>query len=109
MKLIGLDFESDAIDVRPKYPPRPVGLAVHYEGGHAIYYAWGHPNGNDTKIETVIEIIEDMFNHDETEFVFHNAPFDCSIIEERLNIVVPWHRIHDTMLQAFLLNPYGEL
>lgn len=110
--LIGLDFESDAIEARPKFPPRPAGLSIGIEGGDVNYYAFGHllqPQENNCSIDLVRKILRDYFNLEELEFVFHNAPFDCSIIEERLDIPVPWHRVHDTMLQAFLLDPYGEL
>ena len=44
-----------------------------------------------------------------TSLSFHNAPFDCSIIEEKLDLKVPWDRVHDTMLLAFLADPFGEL
>lgn len=108
LKLQALDFESDEIESRPKYPPRPVGLA-HYDGTDAIYLAWGHPTMNNCKLEDGINYLQTVLEDDENEFVFHNAAFDCSIIDEKLSLQVPWERVHDTMLQAFLLDPYGEL
>jgi DNA polymerase-1 len=39
----------------------------------------------------------------------HNAPFDLSIIEEKWGLVVPWEKVEDTMVMAFIDNPHGEL
>jgi DNA polymerase I-like protein with 3'-5' exonuclease and polymerase domains len=109
MLLHGLDFESDAIENRPNYPPRPVGLSHFPMNGEPFYYAWGHPTNNNTDQSVGVMLLESLFEDPENEFVFHNAPFDCSIIEEKLKIKVPWARVHDTMLMAFLVDPYGEL
>lgn len=106
--LITLDFESKGIEPRPKYPPDPVGLATLVEG-KGIYYSWGHPGLNSCTEKTVKDLLHILFNNPEHHFVYHNAAFDCSIIEEKLDIEVPWERVHDTMLMAFLLDPYGEL
>ncbi len=111
--LISLDFESDAIEVRPKYPPKPAGLAVYYIPDDAPlfqhYYAWGHPTENNCSYAEGREALKKLLEDPRHEYVFHNAPFDCSIIEERMDLRVPWERIHDTMLAAFLLDPFGEL
>jgi len=106
--LIALDFESEAIEPRPKYPPKPVGLAAFDETGKSHYFAWGHPIENNCKIEDAISELQVLFTEDH-EFIFHNAPFDCAIIEEQMGLTVPWERVHDTMLLAFLTDPFGEL
>ncbi|TXH51681.1 MAG: hypothetical protein E6Q97_18005 [Desulfurellales bacterium] len=112
MQLLSLDFETHAIENRPLYPPIPVGLSIHPEGEPGHYYAFGHPTGNNSDQDTPRLMVE-MYLTDpdfaDYEFVFHNAPFDCSSIEERWGIPVPWGRVHDTMLMAFLDNPHGEL
>lgn len=109
MTLVALDFETKAIEARPRFPPMPVGLAVETEGHLGQYLAWGHPTENNAKSGEAIALIKDLFKDPCNEFVFHNAPFDCSIIEEIFGIEVPWDRVHDTMLMAFLHNPHGEL
>ena len=109
MKLIALDFESEAIAPRPLYPPVPVGLAVMIDGHDGVYNSWGHPTGNNTQQSSVKMGIKEMFKNEDNWFVFHNAPFDCDIIQVHFGIKVPWNRIHDTMLMAFLFDPYGEL
>lgn len=106
--LHALDFETEAIDNRPHYPPKPVGLA-HFDGTDSIYLAWGHPCQNNCTEANAIEYLLNLFESEIDEFIYHNTAFDCSIIEERWHIEVPWGRVHDTMLQAFLLDPYGEL
>jgi DNA polymerase I-like protein with 3'-5' exonuclease and polymerase domains len=107
--LVALDFESDAIDTRPNYPPKPTGLAVHHEGIEPFYYAWGHPIENNCDYDRARMELAEYLENPENEFVFHNAPFDCSIIEEKMQLQVPWERVHDTMLLAFLHDPFGEL
>lgn len=107
--LVALDFESEAIDTRPKYPPTPVGLAIYPEDGVPTYMAWGHPTENNCTLVYAKRQLQELLNDTSLEYVFHNAPFDCSVIEEKLQLAVPWERVHDTMLQAFLLDPFGEL
>ena len=107
--LIALDFESEAIENRPKYPPEPVGLAIMPDGGAGEYLAWGHPAENNCTRNEAWHRLKELLIEPSYEFVFHNAPFDCSIIEEKMKLVVPWDRIHDTMLLAFLADPFGEL
>ena len=109
MTLVALDFESDAIETRPDYPPKPAGLAVYIEGEKPYYMAWGHPTKNNWAYSEAREILQGILQAEDAQFIFHNAPFDCAIIEEKMGLTVPWERVHDTMLQAFLLDPFGEL
>jgi len=107
--LVALDFESDAIETRPKYPPNPAGLAVFEDGCLPYYMAWRHPTMNNFKYEDAYYRLSCILENEDNQLIFHNAPFDCSIIEEQMGLAVPWGRVHDTMLQAFLLDPFGEL
>lgn len=109
MTLVALDFESEAIDTRPNFPPTPVGLAVYEDGSTPYYLAWGHPIENNCRRSEAAYSLQAILSSSSHEFIFHNAPFDCSIIEEKFDLEVPWHRVHDTMLQAFLIDPFGEL
>jgi hypothetical protein len=108
--LIAIDFETEAIDNRPKYPPTPVGVAIAGDPNKApVYYAWGHPTANNCDYDRARMELATYLEDPTCEYVFHNAPFDCSIIEEKLGLDVPWGRVHDTMLLAFLTDPFGEL
>ena len=109
MELISIDFESEAIEDRPKYPPTPVGVAICSEGGVPAYHSWGHPTENNCTLEYATRKLKRLLEDPNNEFVFHNTPFDCSILEEKLGLVVPWTRVHDTMVLAFLDDPFGEL
>lgn len=107
--LVALDFESEAIEPRPKYPPKPVGLAILFDGSAGYYCAWGHPMENNTTLDAAKVVLQIILADSNNELIFHNAPFDCAIIEERLDLEVPWERVHDTMVLAFLNDPFGEL
>ena len=108
-KLVALDFETEAIDNRPNYPPEPVGLAIYVDGELPYYMRWGHPiENNIDRAFATIEAAQILENTDH-QLIFHNAPFDCSVFEEKMGLQVPWDRVHDTMLLAFLFDPFGEL
>ena len=107
--LVALDFESEAIEARPDFPPKPVGLAILPDGGTGRYLAWGHPIENNCTYDYARKVLVDILSFEDDAYVFHNAPFDCAIIEEKMGLEVPWERVHDTMLLAFLANPFGEL
>ncbi len=107
--LVALDFESHGIEDRPKFPPVPVGLAIYREGEVPQYLAWGHPTQNNCTYFSARIVLQDILNQPNDAFIFHNAPFDCAIIEEHMQLVVPWDRVHDTMILAFLQDPFGEL
>ena len=104
-----LDFESEAIDNRPNYPPTPVGLAIYMADSKPEYLAWGHPSKNNCTKEHAVRKLAMILADPDGEFIFHNAPFDCAIIEEKLDLKVPWAKVHDTMILAFLQDPFGEL
>jgi DNA polymerase-1 len=106
--ILALDFESFGIEARPAYPPTPVGIAVFTPENGSHYFAWGHPQGNNSTEEEAISVVQGLIDQAE-RILFHNAPFDCSILEEKWNLTVPWHKVEDTMVMAFLDNPHGEL
>lgn len=95
------DFETNKIEPRPHYPPRPVGLAL--ERG---YLAWDHPTENNaTLAEGRRAALEDL-ERSGGEAVFHNSAFDVSIFEEHLGVRFPDpEKVHDTLFLAFLSDP----
>lgn len=109
MLITAIDFETEAIESRPVYLPKPVGVAICEEGGEPRYLAWGHPTGNNITFEAARVILKTVLEQPDMHFVFHNAPFDCAVIQEKMQLDVPWHKVHDTMLLAFLADPFGEL
>lgn len=109
MLITAIDFETHAIESRPVYPPEPVGFAICEEGQEPRYYSWGHPTGNNITFEAARVVLKTVLGQPDMHFVFHNAPFDCAVIQEKMDLPVPWERVHDTMLLAFLADPFGEL
>lgn len=105
--ILCLDFESAAIQPRPAYPPKPCGIAW-YDGTNSGYYAWGHPQGNNAIEGPTKQAIEAAMAQAD-KIVMHNAMFDGAILEEQWGLTVPWAKVEDTMVQAFIDNPHGEL
>jgi hypothetical protein len=109
---VTFDFESKEIQNRPDYPPAPVGLAVYITEGpykQTHYYAWAHPDGNNCHEDDAKHLVWSLAQDPSTFWIAHNTAFDAGIIEEKWHLDFPWERSADTMLLAFLHNPYGEL
>lgn len=106
---IFLDFESEAIGPRPEqYPPKPVGLAVLDRTGQfkSGYYSFSHDSNNNTDFNTVRELLKDIWASSR-HICFHNAMFDMAIIYEKFDLpFIHSSRMHDTMVLAFLHDPY---
>jgi len=106
---IFLDFESEAIGPRPEqYPPKPVGLAVLDRTGQfkSGYYSFSHDSNNNTDFNTVRELLKDIWASNR-HICFHNAMFDMAIIYEKFDLpFIHPSRMHDTMVLAFLHDPY---
>jgi DNA polymerase-1 len=103
-----LDFETAAIGPRPhEYPPEPCGLAIlDRVNGVSEYKAWGHPCENNSSREEATAYLANLLASGRP-VCFHNAAFDAAVIKERLGL--PWPAaMHDTMVGAFLHDPYVE-
>jgi 3'-5' exonuclease len=109
-KYVVFDYESEAIEPRPKYPPRPVGLALYLpQQDRKAYWAWGHDSQNNCDERDAQEQVSTLIADPTTFWIAHNLAFDASIMEEKWHVKFPWDRCADTMLLAFLHNPYGQL
>jgi DNA polymerase I-like protein with 3'-5' exonuclease and polymerase domains len=103
-----LDFETEGIAPRPKYPPVPVGLAVYdpldtFANG---YHAFGHAVGNNTTKEKVAALLTSIYASGRT-MCFHNAMFDLDVIETHFGLAIPQATLlHDTLIMAFLHDPH---
>ena len=108
-KIAFVDFETEAIAPRPDYPPRPVGVAIRRpQDRKSKYYAWGHPIGNNCTEAEALAALREVWESD--WFVsMHNAKFDLAVAEEKLGLaVLPWQRVHDTMVLAYLVDPHAK-
>jgi DNA polymerase-1 len=101
-----IDFETEGIQARPHYPPKPVGVAIKYPGKKAKYYAWGHPTKNNcTKDQAKVEL-EKAWKFTTAQ---HNSKFDLDIAQVHFGL--PWpaaDKFHDTMILAYLHNPHNK-
>lgn len=109
-KPITIDFETEAIEPRPAYPPKPIGVAIWVPGNQPRYYAWEHPTGNNCTYDVTSIALNEIWNgrYENRPLLFHNAPFDLEVAHKWFDLPYPpWHRVHDTMLLCFLNDPYA--
>lgn len=111
-----VDFETHAIERRPEYPPRPVGVAIQRPGEkRAKYYSWGAPTENNCTLAQVAPLLRDIWRGDESSHsntvCFHHGKFDIDVGEKWVpglrRTQLPWYRVHDTMPLLFLHEPYA--
>jgi DNA polymerase-1 len=102
--MIFLDFETDGIESRPKYPPKPVGLAYAIDEQPGKYLAWGHPVKNNSVPRDGAAILEKAFRGDYGPCVFHYCIFDIDVAMTHFNLPFP-KAYHDTLFLAFLDDP----
>lgn len=100
-----VDFETDAIEHRPKYPPRPVGVALRHPGGEKEYLAFGHPEGNNCSVAHARRKLWEASQRGPV--LYHNASFDADVTETAFGFMPK--QIEDTLYLGFLNDPYGEL
>ena len=105
---VTVDFETEAIELRPKYPPKPVGVSIWLpEAEDPLYYAWGHPSGNNCSFEEGRKALAQVWG---SELLFHNARFDTEVAREHLELPYPKDptRVHDTMFLLYLDDPQAD-
>lgn len=110
-RLVCVDFETDAIEPYPNFPPTPAGVAIH-EKGRSRYYAWRAHNGEGLNADglEVKARLTDLWKDPNVDLLFHNAKFDLAVASAAPFHLEPppWHRIHDTLLELFLFDPNLE-
>lgn len=106
--VVTIDFETDAIERRPQYPPRPVGVSIIYPGKKPVYRAFGHPDKNNADFDTVKRELRDI-DRSGAPLLFHNAKFDVDVAQTHCGVKFSdWRRIHDTMFLLFLNDPHAK-
>ncbi len=110
---IGLDFETDPIELRPAYPPKPVGFSLHLPEWRAPrYFAWGHyTGGNNCSREDAIRVLRAVYSEvTETKpLLCHNGQFDLDVADEHMGCPLPpWNYTQDTMFLLFLKDPHAR-
>lgn len=106
-KPAALDFETEPIEPRPAYPPRPVGLAAWVPGDRPRYHAFGHPRGNNCSEAEAREFLRRVLEDRTQPTVFHNAKFDLDVANTHWDLpLTPRGGYHDTEFLAFLHDPH---
>lgn len=103
--ILTLDFETHPI--APERPfPAPVGCALKVDGRRSRYLAWGHPRGNCCDAGEALRILDDHVR-DARRVVMFNAPFDVGV-GRPFGLDVPWVKVDDVQVMAFLADPYAQ-
>lgn len=107
-RAVTIDFETERIENRPDFPPKPVGVAIRYPDGVSEYLAWGHPSGNNTDLSHAKRKLQLLWRNN-IPLLFFNAKFDLAVAYEKLGLSeLPWDRVHDAMFLAFLADPHSR-
>lgn len=105
--VVTVDFETERIESRPDYPPKPVGVAIRYPDGISVYRSWGHPSGNNRELPQVMDELRYIWR--KFTVLFFNAKFDLAVATEKLGLPkLPWEQVHDAMFLAFLADPHSR-
>ena len=107
MGIVTVDFETQAIQPRPLYPPVPVGVAIKYPGKRSKYLSWDHPGENNCSKEHVRTELKDIWNN--YTILAHNSKFEMDVAQAHFGLKLPpWDRIHDTLFTLFLTDPHAN-
>lgn len=105
-KPVTIDFETEGIEDRPHYPPKPVGVSIKYPGKKAVYHAWGHPTENNTTLAKAKAELKKAWAYTDG-LLFQNGKFDVDVADVHMGVSIPsWDRIHDTMFLLYLDDPH---
>jgi DNA polymerase I-like protein with 3'-5' exonuclease and polymerase domains len=109
--MIVLDTETDAIVGNPiANPPVAHGLAYIVPGFEPGYLHWRTEKATH-RWSQVCDFLDRIFRSGEP-ILFHNAPFDIAVLKASFPILpwdlLTWDRIHDTMFQLYLADPYAS-
>lgn len=106
--VIVIDFETEAIQARPAYPPKPVGYSIKRPGQRkSKYYSWGHPEDNNCHKSEAERELRDAWRS-KTPLLFHNGKFDVDVAQTHMGMGrLPWERCEDTLYLLFLDNPHA--
>ena len=103
-----LDYETEAIRDRPRYPPKPVGFSLKLPNEDLNYYAFGHPTKNNCTFEEAKRILENVWKSNLRIGCFH-AKFDLCVANAHFGLAVPeWFRIEDPLYLMFLNDPHSD-
>jgi DNA polymerase I-like protein with 3'-5' exonuclease and polymerase domains len=106
--MLTFDFETEGIVGNPIYnPPKPVGVSVKFDNEGSVYYAWGHPTGNNCTWEEGRAKLLEALRRDKS-WLAHNAPFEDAILRKYFGVAKRnYLDFNDTQYLIFFTNPYA--
>ena len=106
---IVIDFETQGIEPRPHYPPKPVGFSIKRPSDRkSTYYAWGHPQENNCSLAEAKRVLAEVWRGPEP-LLFQNAKFDVDVAQTHMGMgPISWERIEDTLYLLFLQDPHAS-
>lgn len=105
---VTIDFETEAIESRPHYPPKPVGVSILLPGTDApTYLAWGHPSGNNCSFAEARARLGEIWG--KGDMLFQNAKFDVDVAHVHMGLPIPHDplSIQDTMFLLYLYDVHA--
>jgi DNA polymerase I-like protein with 3'-5' exonuclease and polymerase domains len=110
--MITIDFETEGIEGNPIWnPPKPVGVSIKLGDAPSVYWAWGHPTGNNcTFLEGKAALLTalEQAGPGTPGWLAHNAPFETSVLRKWFDYTAPDPvLVHDTQYLLFLTEPYA--
>lgn len=109
-EIVTVDFETEAIENRPKYPPNPVGVSIKYGYKKSKYLSWGHPEQNNISKNDAVRQIRSLWKDaidNKVNLLFHNSKFDTEVAKLLGCPTLPWDRVHDTLFLLYLYDPHA--
>ena len=91
--ILGLDIETSGLDAfKPGARVRSIQLGDHNDGWFVPFELWGG---------AALECLKAW----DGNIALHNAAFDLKFLQKHTDWVIPWDRIHDTMIMAQIMYP----
>ena len=108
-KCVTVDFETESIQPRPKYPPKPTSIGIKWPDTNQYeLLSWGHPSGNNCTEREARVRLKKAYDS-KYGLLFQNMTFDLDVAETHWELPLPsWERTHDTLFLIFLDDPHAE-
>src|SRR5208337_5600630 len=92
---IVVDFETDAIQSRPNYPPKPNSVAIKWpQEKKGRFYSWGQNGDNNCSKADANRALSAAWKSN-LPLLFQHGKFDIDLAEMHFNLQrLPWERIH---------------
>jgi len=107
-KAICVDFETEGIQARPKYPPKPCSIGIKWPDQSTYkIMAWGHPSGNNCTEREARGELKRAYDS-KYPILAQNFAFDGDVAETHWQLALPsWDRYHELMFILFLHDPHS--